>query len=128
MLGDRLYPRWVVGDRLWVKETYDNNWYHHYDYAAESGDDWRKYGPWKSPRFMPKDAARIWLEIKRIRCERLQEITDIDGEAEGFKRLGDFIEFWDSMHEKKGRGRRSNPWVWVIEFKRIREIRNFNRR
>lgn len=39
--------------------------------------------PWTPSIHMPKDAARIWLEITDIRLERLQNISDSDCLAEG---------------------------------------------
>ena len=38
---------------------------------------------WKSPRYMPKWSARIWLKVKGVRVERLQDITNSDAIAEG---------------------------------------------
>jgi hypothetical protein len=39
--------------------------------------------PWKRARFMPKDFCRIWLKIKSVRVERLQDISDDDAVEEG---------------------------------------------
>jgi hypothetical protein len=88
---------------------------------------------------MPRWASRITLEIVSIRVERLQVIDElgaldegveceriikgvlngVPGEfAEGEAREG-FIKLWDSINAKRGFGWKVNPWVWVIEFKRI---------
>ncbi|MBC9913146.1 hypothetical protein [Chitinophaga varians] len=40
--------------------------------------------PWKSPRFMPKVAARIWLQVTDIRVELVQDISKGDVISEGF--------------------------------------------
>lgn len=45
---------------------------------------------WRSSRFMPKWAARLWLEIVEVRCERVNAITDDDAIAEGLlSQVGD---------------------------------------
>lgn len=38
---------------------------------------------WRSSMFMPREAARIYLRVKEVRCERLQEITEEDAKMEG---------------------------------------------
>lgn len=81
---------------------------------------------WQSPRFMPRWASRITLEITKVRVERVQEIGGSDAEDEGFSNqfgdkeiaLNDFISIWDSINAKRGFPWSSNPWVWVIEFRR----------
>ena len=76
--------------------------------------------------FMPRWASRIQLEITGVRVERVQEISDSDCDAEGIRydpvitnARQEFKELWDSIGEKRGYGWDTNPWVWVIEFKRI---------
>ncbi len=84
---------------------------------------------WKRPGIlMPKAAARIWLEITGVRVERLQSISRGDAMAEGcpFPNMADgadprdwFAEVWKST----GGDWSANPWVWVIDFKRIEKPR-----
>ena len=71
---------------------------------------------------MPKVAARIWLKVKEIRVERLQDIDDDGVVAEGLQ-IGDpYDELWNSTIKKKKDlplyGWDANPWVWVIKFER----------
>lgn len=80
----------------------------------------------KSARFMFRWAARIFLEITNIRVERVQNITLADIKAEGlsidrkFQETKDaWIELWDSLNSKRGYCWDKNPFVWIIEFKRV---------
>ena len=51
-------------------------------YLADNDDP--LYGlKWKPSIHMPKAAARIWLKVKRVRVERLQDISCDDVQAEG---------------------------------------------
>ena len=85
--------------------------------------------------YMPRWASRITLEIKRISVERVQDITWEDCKAEGTPSytaargaLADdppdarwkYIETWDELNAKRGYAWDTNPWVWVIEFRRVK--------
>jgi uncharacterized protein YhfF len=98
-------------------------------YKTDVGEDWieyakEKYGyKWKPSIHMPKDAARIWLRIKDVRVERLQDISDEDIRAEGAAEFGctthrlNWQTLWESVNGSNSW--KDNPFVWVIEFERI---------
>lgn len=72
--------------------------------------------------FMPRWASRITLEVVSVRVERIQRITEADAFREGFDTsapLEGFADTWDALNAKRGFGWDMNPWVWVIEFKRL---------
>jgi hypothetical protein len=80
--------------------------------------------PWRPSIHMPRWASRITLEVVGVRVERLREITEQDAISEGMLTLGPssrerFEKFWDSINAKRGLEWGANPWVWVIEFKKI---------
>jgi hypothetical protein len=99
----------------------------------------RKWGvasKWHPSLHMPKEAARIFLRVKDVRAERLQDITEEQAQAEGcyagplFEGGGGWIEarygfsnLWDRTIKdniaRETYGWDANPWVFVIEFERI---------
>ena len=121
------------GDVLYVRETW--NWYNEcgnksYIYCADYREEHRS-GYWKPSIHMPKEAARIFLKVKDVRVERLQDITDEDAYREGAgdkdviyqtgARVLEFAKIWDSTIKKSDMekyGWNANPWVWVIKFER----------
>lgn len=155
------------GDHLWVRETWRCVKYDNMDgdlnYGVEFKDGTRKYFKfddseryhqfgkyalkkgWQPSIYLPKEAARIWLEITNVRVERLQEITEEDAMSEGVSWLDDacyanngwhptyydpdsgggpifrdgFKSLWDSINAKRGYDWDTNPWVWVISFKKV---------
>lgn len=126
-LVDAPYQR---GDILYVRETWNGDWCDHYIYRADGGSaktaGYNQEPKWRPSIHMPKKAARIWLKVKDVRAERLQDIG-IDGcEKEGVwcGNNGDifaFMKLWDSTIKKPDidcYGWNANPWVWVIEFER----------
>jgi hypothetical protein len=117
------YCKFSPGDRLWVRE----NWQSHLGpyaesiiYAYKATDD-ERLGPWKPSIYMPRCASRITLEVTDVRLERLQNISEADAQAEGFSYSSIPLEQYRWVWEiANGLGSwDANPWVWVIEFKRI---------
>lgn len=106
--------------------------------SQDTGNQWG----WrlKIGRFLPAWASRITLEITDRRVERLNEISRADAAAEGIcsmAKSGDktmhqdgypvilasnypeenYKRLWESIN---GAGSwAQNPWVWVLEFKRV---------
>jgi hypothetical protein len=103
------------------------------------GDDNLCQG-WRPSIHMPRWASRILLEIVSVRVERLNDISEADARAEGVQadRAGGFYidttdarhatpvgaspivafqSLWESINGAGSWG--VNPWVWVVEFKRI---------
>lgn len=130
--SERIYrcPFGVPGDRIWVRETFSPVPDHEEPagcsailYAADGNGP---YGKWVPSIHMPRWASRITLEITGVRVERLNDISECDAKAEGAPTeccvIGDkhflgFRSLWKSIYGDESW--RSNPWVWVIEFKRI---------
>ena len=156
-----------IGQKLYVKETWTinkelNKYYENKDdiiYKASyfgyhnlqdyiDSTNWKNHVKWKSPLFMPKKYARLWLEVVDIRIERLQDITDDDAIAEGvgagfqmnagypdYQHIENgictltqdtaemsFATLWDSIHKKNPEYLwNKNPWNWPITFKRIKQ-------
>lgn len=86
------------------------------------------FGKWRPSIFMPRWASRITLRITDIRVERVQDISDYDCSCEGIALTSldgsnyrnDFSALWDSINVKRGYSWESNPWVFVIEFERVK--------
>jgi len=102
--------------RLQTGKTYKMGWYK------------------RSSMFMPRKASRLLLEITNIRVECLHNISEADAMSEGAEALTNmhssvkfssrepnyrtgFASIWMKINGEESW--KSNPWVWVIEFKRI---------
>lgn len=156
-------PYGKPGDLLWGRENFQHSNFPygpmdkdcHFFYMADflddplgvnlehSGDGIRR--TWKPSIHMPKYACRLWLEIRKVRIERLLDITDGDAVLEGtyidihpHRRLADGPQIGkrsvdgSKVYVKPGVPRRdfltlfasingqalvdANPWVWVISF------------
>jgi hypothetical protein len=142
-------PYGQPGNRLWVRETFWKDqsggvW----GYRAD-GIDWppsNYFGKGMPSIFMPRWASRITLEVTGVRVQRVQEISEEDAEAEGiFNESGQHLwncdyqnfhpdqpckcgqrspqeeygKLWDSINAKRGFGWDKNPWVWVVDFRRL---------
>ena len=138
-------PYGNVGERLWVRETWavvpkvSDDGPKHKAKGDGTGATWRADWngnpsgfPWKPSIHMPRWASRITLEVTGVRVERLNDISEADAQAEGCDgnyQIGyipayqagpfsyHFAQLWESIN---GPGSWSlNPWVWVVEFKRV---------
>lgn len=143
--GSLKCPYGQPGDHLWVREAirlipgqdpddglgpvlsiYDA------DGELTPADAW----PWKRsylpPMHCPRGLSRIALEITGVRVERLQEISEADAQAEGvaeFARgalspesqvaapIDQFRWLWGSVNGPDAWA--ANPYVWVMEFRRV---------
>jgi len=137
-------PYGQPGDHLWVRESWNvsglaflrkpretafaapSAW----KYQATDDGSWQR--GWRPSIHMPRWASRILLEIVSVRVERLQDISEEDALAEGvdfhctdptclichgFCGIQCYRELWEKIN---GTGSwDANPWVWVVEFKRI---------
>jgi hypothetical protein len=124
------------GDLLWVRETWATDDDKTFWYRAD-GETYNAGLPWRPSIHMPRAASRITLEIVSVRVERVQDISREDARAEGLTWVaptwgipgianswnGDpresFKALWNDINAKRGHGWDSNPWVWVVEFKRL---------
>lgn len=139
-----LCPYGQAGDRLWVRETWardseDGALFYRADLGqGGEADDWERNriegAPnyrWRPSMFMPRWASRILLEITDVRLERVKDITGMDAKCEGAPvpdhavangthlawARGWFRLLWGEINGADSWD--ANPWVWVIEFKRV---------
>jgi len=107
------------GDVLWVRETW-RRLGSHYFYKATHDDENLH---WKSPYHMPRRTSRLFLLVKNVRIEPLQNITLNECLKEGFSSyiysFVDFRDLWDELNAKRGYSWETNPLVKVIDFERI---------
>ncbi len=136
-------PHGQPGDRIYVRETFclDDNGHEEWPIFRADGTalpqrpTTRKPARWTPSIHMPRWASRILLEIVAVRVERLNACSDADAVAEGIglnpsaigmkltnppgesMAIAMYRALWDSIN---GAGSwAANPWVWVIEFKRV---------
>lgn len=135
------WPPCRPGDILYVRET----WAHPSAAEIANGADPEMYlykaddlqpaawDKWRPSIHMPREAARIFIRVKDVRIDRLQEMTQRDAEQEGMRETQDpkskftsspllcFYDIWKKTLKPEERdvyGWDANPWVWVIEFER----------
>lgn len=160
-------PPYKKGDVLYVRETWSihaafENFCMMIKYKADGYtnlqvefvpsrfDKFNKFDSkigWISSLFMPKEAARIFLNVTDVRVERLQALNNEDALKEGLllpchrededcsayehctadykggkgSCIEKFINLWDSTVNKSDLDRygwNADPYVWVIEFER----------
>lgn len=142
-------------DMLWARETFfnaekfmDTPLFHgkqQFYYKADNA--FIGEHKWKPSIHMPFIAARIFLQVKEVKVERLQDISKADAVREGIEEIRgwhnedrhngwkDYLKqksdtvptaFFDPIHSYQSLWKRINglgswdlnPWVWVIKFER----------
>lgn len=140
-------PFGEVGDRIWVRETFRVH-SRATDvatlvYRASVRNSWTEQThrvpvavcnkpatpeKWTPSIHMPRWASRITLEITDVRVERLRDLSDEDAKSEGiipsaggvlpgWEYRINFRDLWMDIYGTDNW--EANPWVWVIEFKRV---------
>jgi hypothetical protein len=126
-----------VDDWLWVRERWHVDGAGPkrrivYEAASSASSSARS---WLSPMLLPRSAARLWLRVYNVRCQRLQDATAIDYAAEGIAcpvhdteyshcmaecpaRRAALARAWDSSHDPPQQWA-ANPWVWAISITRF---------
>lgn len=140
-------PYGQPGDRLWVREAWladaqldsiaprdlsqgEPIFYPADGSSRQTGCAMVSQGRGRPSIHMPRWASRILLEITAVRVELLQDISEEQAEAEGvgfLRHAPDADEtltaaqlfecLWSSINGDESWS--GNPWVWVVEFKRI---------
>jgi len=136
------------GDVVWVRESWHTSYNNKADkwepvYKADGVYYYDDDGPirWKPSMHMPKNVCRLFLKVKSVRVERLQDIFHYDVLEEGIKeftkdgviskfglkdwawsdmpkdRKDAFKMLWQSINGKESWN--ENPWVFAITFERI---------
>ncbi|WP_354678554.1 ASCH domain-containing protein [Cupriavidus plantarum] len=144
--GDRLWVRETWQGPMWDGELEDRPADAHSpqycQYAADGGstpefmdaDDNLRQG-WRPSIHMPRWACRLQLEVTGVRVERLTDCSEADALAEGVTATPDgafhieqdmyrapdpvecYARLWAAINGAESWA--ANPWVWVVEFRRI---------
>lgn len=141
--------RYALGDRLWVRESFNATFLPGIIYKADGGSakaaGYLEEPKWKPSIHMPRWASRITLEVTGAKVERLQDISEDDAKAEGLQEFpctgphrGEGATFWSALGGEHGARTNprsafqalweeingdeawlDNPWVTAITFKRV---------
>lgn len=146
--ASKLCPLGRPGDRLWVREAWavdaqvdsirpcelslgEPILYPADGAIRQTGCSMICRGKIRPSIHMPRWVSRLLLEITDVRVERLQDVSDeqalaegvmiaerdIDPDGNGYSPVELFGGLWTMINGMESW--RANPWVWVVEFKRI---------
>jgi hypothetical protein len=122
-------PRYAIGETVYFKEPYcqdckfvqheySREWIangkYRYKYAgdkiSEFARDSHGFGRWKNAIAMSKSAARYFIQITAVKCERVQDISEEDCIREGIVKCKNgvycFMQFMDIKPE-------CHPSAWI---------------
>lgn len=134
-------PPFQPGNILWVRETWvrlpvspgghfrpNGMYYYRADEDVRPGQ--YKGKGWHPSIHMPREAARLFLEVTGVRAERLKDMVLGDVLMEGIKETETYEGTWERWHQTWNRtiepadrdryGWEADPWVWVIQFERTK--------
>lgn len=123
--------QYKAGDILYVRETWAV-WSIAYGIAPTlryKADGENLPGiKWRPSIHMPKEAARLFLKVKAVRVERLQDCGNMEAKDEGCSCCSQFAWIWnETVKDKAAYGWEANPWVYVIEFERISKEESYEK-
>lgn len=124
------YAPYQPGDLLYVQETwgivssyppepgYDvafkaNSQILHCPFSPERWVKFSKFSgksSWQSPYFLPKEAARIFLQVQNVWPERLQDITEEQAKAEGANWKNGKNVGWEEKTQRSAIDRFADIW------------------
>lgn len=148
----RLCPLGGAGDWIYVRETWQHAnapdgpyipgtpVFYAADYIGTAGGMRGDGRTWIPSIHMPKEAARLWLRIERVRIQRLHDISTADIKKEGVRiprstgpvqeqlfgtdplqrkqiKEREAMQAWRDLWESTGGNWQENPWLWVIDFR-----------
>jgi hypothetical protein len=122
--------RFVVGMRLWVRETWRHALAEHGPCWAYRADETYACGKpvphdvqpsekWRPSIFMPRNASRLTLEVIDVRVDRLHSITGEDAVKEGVESREAYAALWDQINYARCPWAK-NPWIYRLEFRVMR--------
>jgi hypothetical protein len=126
----KITPPYQPGDILYVRETWHKyikrvgkgeccRFAEFYGYRASVANSEDADEPWRPSIHMPKEAARIWLKVTDVKVERLQEITEVQAQAEGirgYSKDGNLYKYavtddwWIDFHNKHRKSFFGGTW------------------
>jgi len=135
-----------VGSFIWVKETYtflthDAGFGSDVDecfYKSDAKKPLTSWNggiiKWKNPMFMPRRFSRLTLKVTNVKLEPLHciSVNDVVAECVSLcactcvEHIEKFKKHWNSINAKNGFPWESNPYVWVIEFKKLGNFQKNN--
>lgn len=123
-----LFEKYGLPDSVPQADFIDNkNLVVAYKQTFAGSENLEKY-KWKPAQHMKQEYSRLTPLIKEIRVERLGEISEENAIAEGvmnhlrivhYNPVEYFRQLWNATHKKPEEKFEANPWVWIVEFKKM---------
>lgn len=148
-VGDILYVRetFFIGDILDEAEDISERGIILYRADERRRNIDYEFLKWRPSIHMPRKIARLFLKVTDVKIERLQDITEKQAIREGCEGVKckkehdytkdepcgfcinsgyivppqlEFHDLWNNIYSEQGYGWCKNPWVWAIEFEKVK--------